>query len=589
MRPLRRLRAFAVISAAGIGLSGTGSASGAASRINFAHLDALRVELASGKTTWAAAWQPVRRGVGGPGADPETGLLTRTEDLARIALCYLDAPRGTTGSLAKAREALEWLLILGGPDGNFAEGLDSTGSPAGDRGFEWRGGRSLWAMASGARRLPAKDSLVPRLRAACNTIRDTLADSPPGLIDGSSAETSLAVLGLIEMLRGRRDQETVALLSRYLVPIAESGSGDGGTYPFHAHLPTINPTLWHAYGAYQVAALVEAGKFLGDRVWITEAEHEAASWTVHVLVSGGPIWGFSPMPRPYPQIPYNLEPQVRGLLALYRATGKESYGQMAGLFAAWLHGDNPVGKPVYDPATGQVRDGIDPRGMAAGSGAEATTEGLATLLDLASNPELEKYTHAREVASKRAIGVRPPGLRSIKGSGPYAGLDFAPLGADQRLVIRPGVEGPTFVSPVYLKGMAPASSSGALEIGVSGWKQRFPVEEPASSKAEPVLEIGHAFEPVELRSTDRVTVGLIKGTSVPIALDGIVLQPAVEYRAWSIPRGKIALVKSFSPLIVPLQYVWPGASVMTFGLSGKQMRAGEDLEPYGFALIESGS
>ncbi len=613
-------------------------------KINTSHLDALLVPLPGGKSVWAAAWYPSgspSRKHGGPQADPETGLLSRTEDIARIASFYLDAaaPTGFSGpdaaaaDLRRARQALEWLLDLQTPDGRFAYGVDHAGKPSGPVDFEWPGARAFWALAQGARLLPKTDPLRSRALAGAERtlgqIRRAMASgglerrqagsgsapglggsglgagqagsgpapgSSGGLINGSAAETGAVVLGLLDLDQaaggpgtGSASGSRIRLIADLTGAIAARRGGDPGTYPYQAHMPTANPTLWHAYGAYQVAALASAGQALGNRAWITEAELEAASWTVHLLISGGPIWGLAPAPRPFPQIPYNLEPQVRGLLALHNATGKDSYGRLAGLLSAWLLGDNAAGKPLYESATGRVHDGLDPGGPAIGAGAEATALGLSVLRQLNRHPEFLRYVDARETGARRAVAARSTtAARTVAGSGPYAGSSFVLMPAGKRVEFTPGVEGPMLVAPMFVRGMADPSAAGALELRFGGWSQRFAADGPADPAIGPVLEVGHATEPIEMRGGDRIGVGLLRGSTLPVALDGVLCQPVVEYRSWNLPKGKVAVVKSLSNQWLPLQYAWPGASVTAYSPTGKQVRAGEDLEPFGYALIESG-
>ncbi len=561
-----------------------GARTGRSVAINLAHLDALRVPIAGGKTIWAAAWRPAAKGRAIPQADPETGVLARTEDLARIAACYLEAPadRGKP-----ALQALEWLLLAQAPDGRFAYGIAEDGRPAGPVRLDWPAARALWALGQAARLLPAADPLRPKVLAAAELTAKAFAHARTGrLIEGSAAQSAAVVLGLVELHKaGRADP----LLGDLAGAIAEQQAGEPGLFPYQAHLPTRNPALWHAYGAYQLAALAEAGFALGNRKLLAAAEREAASWTVHVLVSGGPIWGFAPAPRTYPQIAYNLEPTVRGLLALSRATGKDAYARLAGLFGAWLLGDNPAGKAMYDEATGRVRDGLDPGGMADGAGAEATALGLATLQLLAADATAARYLHSRESGARRAFAARTTKTpRTVPGSGPYAGSAFVLMAPGKRVSFDLGADGPMLLSPIYLRGLADPAAAGALELRAGSWSERYPMPEPADPALGPVLELGRMTQVAELRRGDRASVGLGRGSTLPVAVDGVLCQPVVEYRAWTLGKGKIAVVKSLSGQLLPLQYAWPGAAVAAYSPAGKQVRAGEDLEPYGYALIESG-
>ncbi|MBM3274048.1 MAG: hypothetical protein FJZ00_02760 [Candidatus Sericytochromatia bacterium] len=588
------LTALGVVSAslaAGVPLWASAARNGATA-VNTAHLDGLLVPVLGKRSVWASAWQPGKGKKGAPAADPETGLLSRTEDVARIASFYLDLTESHADDVdrMRARQAVEWLLALAASDGRFSYGLDTSGNASGPTVFDWPGARAFWALAQAARTLPKTDKLRNEALAAARRSRDYLARQPDGLVERSAAVTAACVLGLAELQRAVAESRTAELLGQKARAVAKTSHGEAGVFPFHAHMPTANPALWHAYGAYQMAALVEAGQVLGNREWLQSAEKEAASWSVHLLISGGPIWGFAPAPRKYPQIPYNLEPQVRGLLALYRATGKDSYGRLAGLFGAWLIGDNPAGKPVYDSKTGRVADGLDPSGLSRSAGAEAAVLGLSTLQQLGRHPEFSWYLTAKETGAKHAFAARTtPVARTVRGSGPYQGAAFVLMEAGKRIEFAVGGEGPHFISPIYLRGLGAPGTSAALELRLGTWSQRYPLPDPADPAVGPVLEVGRLAEPVELKAHSRAAVQLGAGSTLPVAVDGMLVQPVVEYRAWQLGRGKVAVVKSLSPLMLPLQYAWPGAGVMTYSGGGRQVRAGEDLEPYGFALIESGS
>ena len=558
----------------------------AEARLNTAHLNALRVGTTNGKATWAAAWLPDK----GAKPDPETGLLSRTEDLARIAGFHLDAAQAGNrpDDWDAAHQALEWLVALQSPDGRFYFGLDGAGKPSGALGFDWPGARAFWALGQGVRVLPGSDPLRPKVRDAALRALEVLARGG-FLLDGSAAETAAVVLGLVELQRAEPTARTAQLIGERAGAIGARRRGEPGVYPYQAHLPTVNPTLWHAYGSYQMAALAAAGEALGNPDWIAQAECEASSWTVHVLASGGPIWGFAPEPRPFPQIAYKLEPQVRGLQALYRLTGNDCYGRQAGLFGAWLLGDNPAGKPMYDATSGRVLDGLGPGGLSGGAGAEATVLGLSVLQQLGRHAELVRYLFARESGGRRAQAFRTVSIpRTIAGSGAYLGSSFARMVPNKRVDFKPGLDGSWLVAPVFLRGLAELKASAALETHKGDWSQRNPIPGPADPAIGPVLEVGRSTGPVELRAGDQVGVTLVSGSTLPVALDSLLCQPLVEYRSWNLPDGKVALVKSLSPHWVRPHCPWPAARVTAYGPDGKPARSSEVLGPYGFALIESG-
>lgn len=176
------------------------------------------------------------------------------------------------------------------------------------------------------------------------------------------------------------------MLARYAEAIALYELGDAGRYPYFAHMPSGAVTNWHAYGAHMLQALALSGRLLKDQTLIAAARREADHFTTHLLIAGGPIWGFTSAPRVFPQIAYNVSTPTQGLLDLYKSTREPRYGRMAGLMASWLLGNNSCLRPMCDPATGWVWDGIDSKGVSFDSGAESTLEGTRTLQEVARYP-----------------------------------------------------------------------------------------------------------------------------------------------------------------------------------------------------------
>jgi len=92
-----------------------------------------------------------------------------------------------------------------------------------------------------------------------------------------------------------------------------------------------------------------------------------------------------------------------GLIRLHEATGDVRYAKMAGLAASWLTGNNRVGEPMYDPATGRCFDGLeDGNVINRNSGAESTIEALYTILEIEQHPEARRWLFARGLEPTRA-------------------------------------------------------------------------------------------------------------------------------------------------------------------------------------------
>ena len=175
------------------------------------------------------------------------------------------------------------------------------------------------------------------------------------------------------------------------------------------------------WGNGQTQALAELGRILNDSTMTASAMREADGWYFRLLCEGFAKEMDVRDPasrREYEQIAYGVRPMAVGLLRLYEATGKGVYLHMAGLAAAWLLGNNPVGEPMYDPESGRGYDGISAeQGLNKNSGAESTIEALLTLTEVEKYPEALKFLRYRRVSttpaadSLRAVFVGPDGKK----------------------------------------------------------------------------------------------------------------------------------------------------------------------------------
>jgi hypothetical protein len=106
------------------------------------------------------------------------------------------------------------------------------------------------------------------------------------------------------------------------------------------------------------AALASASTALHDKGLLTTAVDEAAGCSAQLLTSTGPDNGLLPTPIDATQIAYGADARVQGLLAVGASTDRPGIRSLAGIAASWSFGQNAAGVPVYDPATGVTRDGV---------------------------------------------------------------------------------------------------------------------------------------------------------------------------------------------------------------------------------------
>jgi hypothetical protein len=155
------------------------------------------------------------------------------------------------------------------------------------------------------------------------------------------------------------------------------------------------------WGNGQTQALARAGALLNNDQMIQSAEREARGFYSRLLIEGF----FKEMDitkpdrkEPYEQIAYAVRPMAVGLLRLYDATGRDEYLAMAGLAGSWLFGNNVLGQPMYDVATGRCFDGIrDSLTLNRNSGAESTIEALITVLEISNYPVARRFLEFRRV------------------------------------------------------------------------------------------------------------------------------------------------------------------------------------------------
>lgn len=270
--------------------------------------------------------------------------------------------------------------------------------------LNWWSLRALWGLEAALQRLPAggptadrarraTDRLVANLKRDLAVDRRALVDAdgiavPNWLPFGSGADaTSTALLGLIPHYRRTRDAGTRALIERLGEGLMAMQVGDATTFPYGAHLSWRNQ--WHGWGNAQAYALLRAGELLGRRDFRASALREIDHFYPYLL-EHGMLSSFSLRTvkghteaveiQRFPQIAYGISPMVIAAMEAYRQTGLTRYRDTARRLGSWLSSRNEAGRPMYDPATGRVLDGINaPFSANLDSGAESTVEGLLAL------------------------------------------------------------------------------------------------------------------------------------------------------------------------------------------------------------------
>jgi hypothetical protein len=128
---------------------------------------------------------------------------------------------------------------------------------------------------------------------------------------------------------------------------------------------------------------------------------DAASFTPHLLVTGGPDNGWLPTPSDRTQIAYGADSRLQGLLAVAHAAHRPGLRRLAGVAGAWYFGANAANAPMYDPATGVTFDGVAADGTVNhNSGAESTIHGLLSMLALDAHPGVARWARVANVSAR---------------------------------------------------------------------------------------------------------------------------------------------------------------------------------------------
>jgi hypothetical protein len=445
---------------------------------NLAYLDSLRVRIAppavAGHTTYRLAEEPQVEVVwtyatrlpdgsylpcGGGERTPGGGYTQgafNADDIARAAVVYVRHWRatGAPASRAAARQLLRGLCFLQTvteddtdpragnvvlwqqPDGALNGSAEPREVPnPSDSGESAWLARTIWALGEGYAAFHGDDPafaafLRLRLRMAVAAVRRQVlcrygqwrvvddTATPAWLIADGADLTGEALLGLCAYTRIGEDDDARKVLEQLAEAVTAMRTGTPWTWPFGAVLPYgLSRTEWHAWAGLAPAGLARVYEVSGDLAARDAALADAASFTPHLLVGGGPDNLRVAMPGAREaltldgvQLAYGAQSRVESLLATARATGRSALATLAGVAGSWFFGNNPAGAPMYDPATGRTYDGIDvpEQGGQAGvvhrdAGAESTIHGLLAMLALDADP------HAAAVARIAEPTVRIEG------------------------------------------------------------------------------------------------------------------------------------------------------------------------------------
>jgi hypothetical protein len=630
----------------GVALAATPALPGSADPVpltNLAHLDFLTDAVAPpdqpGHTTYRLAEQPAvgvlwtyaepgpdgsYRRIGGGAYDPATDTYGQgafnADDVSRAAVVYLRhwQQTGTAGSREAAYQLLRGLTYLQtatGPDaGNVVLWMQPDGTlhpsadppelpdPSDSADSYWLA-RTLWALGEGYAAFAPVDPefaafLGGRFRLALGAVeRQPLSRygqwlridgerAPAWLIAGGADATGEALLGLSAYVSATGDDRARRVRDRLAEGVEAMRAGTPYAWPYGAILPwTLSRAVWHAWGGLAPAGLAAAG---GAR---TAVLSDAASFTPHLLVAGGPENGWLPAPVERTQIAYGAHSRVESLLRASDVYGRPGLADLAGIAAGWFFGDNPAGTAMYDPATGRTYDGVAGNGdVNRNSGAESTIHGLLTMLLLDGRTEL--ITGDATVQERHTWRLVEAETGTLSGAATVHTPESAWTGESlwsggAGVALRPGgqvrFEGELTGRSRLMPVVELAPGAGSTRWPSAGVLRHGEVGPQGDSPAPGLLSVTTLPAPVR---SGPVTVTGTTGTAL---VDAVLVQPELEW----LVRDGATLVRSFAsgPRVVELP-VPAGSTVSSYDPTGRLVsestatdpRARITVPPGGFAI-----
>ncbi len=345
--------------------------------------------------------------------EPREGY-TCVDDVARGIVLLAATPRPEPARLRQIEMLTRFVVRMQADNGYFhnflwADGRINREYRTSLAELNWWSLRALWGLeaalphlspATAARARTAADRLVARLQrdlpaAAKGTMMVAGIAVPTWLpLESGADASSTAMLGLLPHYRRTRDPAKRALIERIGDGMVAMQAGDSTRFPHGAHMSWRNQ--WHAWGNAQAYALLRAGKLLNRSDFTRSALREVDLFYPYLLRTGMrssfAVRKVGQTLAPYdaktfPQIAYGLSPMILAATEAYQQTGQPRYLDTARSLATWFSGTNAARRPIYDPASGRMLDGINGPGSAnPNAGAESTIEGLFAITALSGQP-----------------------------------------------------------------------------------------------------------------------------------------------------------------------------------------------------------
>jgi hypothetical protein len=350
--------------------------------------------------------------------------FTCVDDVSRAALFFARCPdlMKDTAKQSKLVNLVKFVLEMQSPSGYFynflqlGSSINTTGptSAAVPEWWSWRAFQCLTEVVPVMQNINASlaNAMDQGIQKLLTVIKSDLIPLPettevyngitiPTWLPSGSAtdQTAPLLLGMVNYVSQHPDTALQTFTRKLADGLMLMEIGDSLNFPFSMILSFQN--TWHAYGADQPYALLEAGSFLHDTAYVNAGLRMVRNFYPWILKNNvksslvvnevnDVITQFSG--SDYDQIAYGYRPMVFAAITAYQLTGDPQYADLAGKISAWFFGANDASSEIYNPSTGVCFDGISTgNSVNKNSGAESTIEALLTFEKVEANPVVKTY------------------------------------------------------------------------------------------------------------------------------------------------------------------------------------------------------
>ena len=218
--------------------------------------------------------------------------------------------------------------------------------------------------------------------------------------ESASDQAAVIVKSLSTFYKNNKSEKVKSIIGHLCAGILKMQQGNETISPYYAFLSWQNG--WHAWGNSQADALIDAGRALNKKEYITAAVNEIKyfyPWLIgkgfytefHVVKDDNNITSFADTSK-FAQIAYGIRPMIFSCMNAYKLLNDSIFLNTAIRAVKWFFKNNPANTLMYDPKSGRGYDGIIAYGkINNNSGAESTIESLLSIL------RLEKDKTAKEM------------------------------------------------------------------------------------------------------------------------------------------------------------------------------------------------